>query len=82
MEVMTDHFFPERQLWEPWVRVEDHINTGFVLVRPTAPVRALIADFVNMHWENEHAGVQDSAKGGAVETGSSDLDHSLYSFIT
>ena len=20
---MTDHFFPEKHLWEPWVRVED-----------------------------------------------------------
>lgn len=61
MEVMTDHFFPERHLWEPWVRVEDHINTGFVLVRPTAAVRALISDFMEANWEYEHGGVMRDA---------------------
>eukprot|EP00928_Gymnodinium_smaydae_P090129 TRINITY_DN73978_c0_g1_i1.p1 TRINITY_DN73978_c0_g1~~TRINITY_DN73978_c0_g1_i1.p1 ORF type:complete len:939 (-),score=92.55 TRINITY_DN73978_c0_g1_i1:279-2894(-) len=30
MEVMTDHFFPEKHLFLDWVRVEDHINTGFL----------------------------------------------------
>ena len=57
-QVMTDHFFPGKHLWEPWVRVEDvhvlgvgeeprcpacedHINTGFVLVKPTRPIRFL-----------------------------------------
>ena len=61
MEVMTDHFFPEQHLYEPWVRVEDHINTGFVLVRPTRPLRALIADFVNAHWEADRGGVRRDA---------------------
>eukprot|EP00927_Polykrikos_kofoidii_P045432 TRINITY_DN39412_c0_g1_i1.p1 TRINITY_DN39412_c0_g1~~TRINITY_DN39412_c0_g1_i1.p1 ORF type:complete len:1097 (-),score=171.44 TRINITY_DN39412_c0_g1_i1:256-3147(-) len=58
MEVMTDHFFPERHLWEPWVRVEDHINTGFVFVRPSLPVRALIHDFLHANWDSEQGGVQ------------------------
>ncbi|CAE8598063.1 unnamed protein product [Polarella glacialis] len=58
MEVMTDHFFPERHLWEPWVRVEDHINTGFVLVRPAEPVRFLIADFLEENWLSEQGSVR------------------------
>eukprot|EP00913_Durusdinium_trenchii_P016536 g15541.t1 len=51
MEVMTDHFFPEKHLWEPWVR--DHINTGFILVKPTLPIRFLIADFLDENWQSE-----------------------------
>ncbi|CAJ1392759.1 unnamed protein product [Effrenium voratum] len=58
MEVMTDHFFPEKHLWEPWVRVEDHINTGFVLVKPSQPLRFLIADFLDLNWESEQGGVR------------------------
>lgn len=57
LEVMTDHFFPERHLWEPWVRVEDHINTGFVLARPSLALRDLLVDFLDAHWEREHGGV-------------------------
>jgi len=58
MEVMTDHFFPEKHLWEPWVRVEDHINTGFVLVKPTQPIRFLIADFLDENWQSEQGGTR------------------------
>eukprot|EP00928_Gymnodinium_smaydae_P035940 TRINITY_DN25202_c0_g1_i1.p1 TRINITY_DN25202_c0_g1~~TRINITY_DN25202_c0_g1_i1.p1 ORF type:complete len:1193 (-),score=124.46 TRINITY_DN25202_c0_g1_i1:48-3605(-) len=58
LEVMTDHFFPERHLFEPWVRVEDHINTGFVLARPNAPIRTLLVEFLNLNWESEQGGVQ------------------------
>lgn len=58
MEVMTDHFFPAKHLWEPWVRVEDHINTGFVLVKPTRPIRFLIADFLDENWQSEQGGVR------------------------
>ncbi|CAE7023205.1 TMBIM1 [Symbiodinium natans] len=58
MEVMTDHFFPGKHLWEPWVRVEDHINTGFVLVKPTRPMRFLLADFLDENWQSEQGGVR------------------------
>ena len=27
-QVMTDHFFPQKHLWEPWVRVEDWCFLG------------------------------------------------------
>ena len=37
---MTDQFFPAKHLWEPWVRVEDHVNTGF-LYAARGPSRAL-----------------------------------------
>ncbi|CAK9063430.1 Hypothetical protein (Fragment) [Durusdinium trenchii] len=51
---MTDHFFPEKHLWEPW----DHINTGFILVKPTLPIRFLIADFLDENWQSEQGGVR------------------------
>jgi len=36
VEAMTDHFFPAEQLWATWLRPAEHINTGFLFVRPSA----------------------------------------------
>ncbi|CAE8627589.1 unnamed protein product [Polarella glacialis] len=30
LETGTDHFFPERDLWQPYVRPEENLNTGFL----------------------------------------------------
>ena len=35
-DVMTDHFFPERDLGTYYFRPAEHINTGFVFGRPSA----------------------------------------------
>ena len=35
---------------------QDHINTGFVLVKPTQPIRFLISDFLDENWQSEQGG--------------------------
>mmetsp|Transcript_58323 Transcript_58323/g.103630 ORF Transcript_58323/g.103630 Transcript_58323/m.103630 type:complete len:863 (+) Transcript_58323:130-2718(+) len=55
-EVMTDHLFPSRDLWDSKWRDEEHINTGFMFARSTATSRALVRDFITAHhspWASE-----------------------------
>ena len=54
---MTDHFFPEEHLGRYYFRPAEHINTGFVLGRPSARVVAFLRAFIEAHYEPEHAGV-------------------------
>ena len=35
LEAMTDHFFPQKHLWATWLRPAEHINTGFLLAKPS-----------------------------------------------
>ena len=35
IEAMTDHFFPAKHLWATWLRPAEHINTGFLLAKPS-----------------------------------------------
>ena len=38
IEAMTDHFFPAKHLWATWLRPAEHINTGFLFIRPSTRV--------------------------------------------
>jgi len=50
MEAMTDHFFPAQQLWATWLRPAEHINTGFVFVRPSARLLTFLVEFIDDHY--------------------------------
>eukprot|EP00933_Yihiella_yeosuensis_P057388 TRINITY_DN5717_c0_g1_i2.p1 TRINITY_DN5717_c0_g1~~TRINITY_DN5717_c0_g1_i2.p1 ORF type:complete len:826 (-),score=133.28 TRINITY_DN5717_c0_g1_i2:145-2622(-) len=49
LEVMTDHLFPGRDLWDPKWRDEEHINTGFMFARGTQTASLLIQGFIEAH---------------------------------
>ncbi|CAL1129111.1 unnamed protein product [Cladocopium goreaui] len=48
-EVMTDHFFPERDLWDERWRDEEHVNTGFMFARASERSLQLVQDFIRAH---------------------------------
>ncbi|CAE7270348.1 unnamed protein product [Symbiodinium sp. CCMP2456] len=50
VEAMTDHFFPAEQLWATWLRPAEHINTGFLFVRPSARLLAFLVEFIDAHY--------------------------------
>ncbi|CAE7226437.1 unnamed protein product [Symbiodinium sp. KB8] len=50
VEAMTDHFFPAEQLWATWLRPAEHINTGFLFVRPSARLLAFLVEFIDVHY--------------------------------
>ncbi|CAJ1397512.1 unnamed protein product [Effrenium voratum] len=49
LEVMTDHLFPERDLWDARWRDEEHINTGFMYARSSPGALALVQRFIQAH---------------------------------
>jgi hypothetical protein len=51
IELSTDLYFPERDLFQPWFRPEDHVNTGFLSVH-TERAATFLRRFLN---ENFHA---------------------------
>lgn len=56
LEVMTDHLFPERDLWDEKWRDEEHINTGFMFARSSKPSLQLVRGFIDAHhspWDSE-----------------------------
>eukprot|EP00928_Gymnodinium_smaydae_P036115 TRINITY_DN25290_c0_g1_i1.p1 TRINITY_DN25290_c0_g1~~TRINITY_DN25290_c0_g1_i1.p1 ORF type:complete len:808 (-),score=99.97 TRINITY_DN25290_c0_g1_i1:277-2547(-) len=56
-EVMTDHFWPSRHLWQYWVRPEENINTGFIFVRASPRTAAFLTKFLKEHAEPSVAGI-------------------------
>eukprot|EP00927_Polykrikos_kofoidii_P059506 TRINITY_DN54655_c0_g1_i1.p1 TRINITY_DN54655_c0_g1~~TRINITY_DN54655_c0_g1_i1.p1 ORF type:complete len:972 (-),score=135.87 TRINITY_DN54655_c0_g1_i1:152-3067(-) len=68
LEVMTDHFFPARDLWDPRWKDEEHINLGFVFARSQGLSIQLIQDFFISHhvqWHDD-AGAQNTHLDGAM----------------
>ncbi|CAK9106521.1 unnamed protein product [Durusdinium trenchii] len=57
--VMTDHLFPERDLWDPRWRDEEHVNTGFMFARASHRSLQLVHDFIRAHhspWDAQTLG--------------------------
>eukprot|EP00434_Breviolum_minutum_P023858 symbB.v1.2.021050.t1/scaffold1800.1/size100811/2 len=51
LEVATEHFWPEKHLWKPWVRPEDDLSTGFIYATPSKKLAAFLEDFLTENKE-------------------------------
>ncbi|CAJ1365719.1 unnamed protein product [Effrenium voratum] len=58
LETGTDHMFPERDLWQPHMRLEEHLNTGFLYANGKARGGRLLCFLdilfpAEIHWRSK-----------------------------
>ncbi|CAE8656531.1 unnamed protein product [Polarella glacialis] len=58
LEISTDHFHPELDLWDQRFRDEDHLNVGVMFAKASEQVKQFMLEFLEEYNESMIAGIE------------------------